>query len=83
MIYLMFKEKWDDRIVGGETKEDIARFILNERINQTYDNGLSYWYGDDTENAKKALADGKAFEYISGRMLYEYESFCTASIEIV
>lgn len=78
---LVFEEKYGSRYIYGNSKEEIAQTILKERIEDTMGYGLSVWYGEDTENAQRALDNNKAYEYLVSRKTYEYENFYEAILE--
>lgn len=85
MIYVKFREKHEDRIVSGDDIETIMYHILKERIEDTYDDGSSIWYDEETEKAKQALEEGRtsAYRFMANRRRYEYEDWDQIGVEYV
>lgn len=74
-MIVTFYEKHENRLVEGPDLETICARVLKERIEDTMGYGLSVWYDEDTENAQRALDQGRAVEYLLARRSYEYEDF--------
>lgn len=89
-MIICFEEKHDRRFVEGPDRDTILSHVLRQRIADTYgamfggeDDGVSIWYGEDTEKAKKYLDAGKAAQYMTWRRSYEYEDWHEVRIEKV
>jgi hypothetical protein len=87
-MIICFKEKHDKRFVEGPDRNAILAHVLRERIADTYglmfdgeDDGVSVWYAEDTEKAKKYLDEGKATQYMSFRRSCEYEDWYEIAVE--
>ena len=82
-MIICFKEKYGNRFVEGDSLESICSYVLKERIEDTFDDGLSVWYDDQTPQAKLALEHGKAFAFMRSRSdnLYKYEGFYIITTE--
>ena len=83
MIYIEFNEKYGNRIIGGTDIEKIMAKVLQERIDDTWGDGQSVWYCEDTDKAKEAIAKGRAYHFMCDRRDYEYEGWDRVTVEVV